>query len=81
MLLAIGIFVATITLVIWQPRGLGIGWSAISHGRACRNQQPPDDAEEEQEALDPDARAEPEGTGEQGEGEAPDEEQGLEEQE
>ena len=29
MLLAIGIFVATITLVIWQPRGLGIGWSAI----------------------------------------------------
>lgn len=29
MLLAIAIFVATITLVIWQPRGLGIGWSAI----------------------------------------------------
>ena len=29
MLLAILIFVATITLVIWQPRGLGIGWSAI----------------------------------------------------
>ncbi len=28
MLLAILIFVATITLVIWQPRGLGIGWSA-----------------------------------------------------
>ena len=29
MLIAILIFVATITLVIWQPRGLGIGWSAI----------------------------------------------------
>jgi arsenical pump membrane protein len=29
MLLAILIFVATIALVIWQPRGLGIGWSAI----------------------------------------------------
>ncbi len=29
MLLAILIFVVTITLVIWQPRGLGIGWSAI----------------------------------------------------
>ena len=28
MLLAFSIFVATITLVIWQPRGLGIGWSA-----------------------------------------------------
>ena len=29
MLIALLIFVATITLVIWQPRGLGIGWSAI----------------------------------------------------
>jgi len=29
MLLAVLIFVATITLVIWQPRGLGIGWSAV----------------------------------------------------
>lgn len=29
MLPAVLIFVATITLVIWQPRGLGIGWSAM----------------------------------------------------
>lgn len=29
MLLALVIFVATIALVIWQPRGLGIGWSAL----------------------------------------------------
>lgn len=28
MLLAGAIFVLTIVLVIWQPRGLGIGWSA-----------------------------------------------------
>ena len=28
MTLALAIFVATIALVIWQPRGLGIGWSA-----------------------------------------------------
>ena len=29
MLVALAIFVATITLVIWQPKGLGIGWSAL----------------------------------------------------
>ncbi|MEE3504546.1 arsenic transporter [Acidiphilium acidophilum] len=29
MLLAILIFLVTIVLVIWQPRGLGIGWSAM----------------------------------------------------
>jgi len=30
MLVALLIFVATVTLVIWQPRGLGIGWSAMA---------------------------------------------------
>lgn len=30
MLVALLIFIATITLVIWQPRGLGIGWSAMA---------------------------------------------------
>jgi len=29
MLVALLIFVATLVLVIWQPRGLGIGWSAM----------------------------------------------------
>ncbi|RUN77923.1 arsenic transporter [Sphingomonas sp. TF3] len=29
MFTAVLIFLATITLVIWQPRGLGIGWSAM----------------------------------------------------
>jgi arsenical pump membrane protein len=28
MLIALAIFIATLALVIWQPRGLGIGWSA-----------------------------------------------------
>ncbi|MBH0113442.1 arsenic transporter [Novosphingobium sp. YJ-S2-02] len=29
MIAALAIFLVTITLVIWQPRGLGIGWSAM----------------------------------------------------
>ncbi len=29
LVVAVLIFVATLTLVVWQPRGLGIGWSAL----------------------------------------------------
>jgi len=29
MLIAVVIFVFTMILVIWQPRGLGVGWSAM----------------------------------------------------
>ena len=29
MLIAVSIFLLTITLVIWQPKGLGVGWSAV----------------------------------------------------
>jgi Na+/H+ antiporter NhaD/arsenite permease-like protein len=35
MLTASLIFVATLALVIWQPRGLGIGWSAAAGGLAA----------------------------------------------
>ena len=29
MLIAVSIFLLTITLLIWQPKGLGVGWSAV----------------------------------------------------
>lgn len=35
MIAAICIFVATLVLVIWQPRGLGIGWSASAGALAA----------------------------------------------
>lgn len=35
MLPALLIFLATLTLVIWQPRGLGIGWSACAGAAAA----------------------------------------------
>src|SRR3546814_6308760 len=39
MLLAILIFVATIALVIWQPKGLGIGWSAMGGAIVARSEE------------------------------------------
>ena len=35
MIAALCIFVATLVLVIWQPRGLGIGWSASAGALAA----------------------------------------------
>ena len=29
-MISLAIFIATLTLVIWQPRGLGIGWCAMA---------------------------------------------------
>ncbi len=33
MLIAFLIFLVTIVLAIWQPKGLGVGWSAALGGR------------------------------------------------
>ena len=35
MLLALTLFVATLVLVIWQPRGLSVGWSASAGAAAA----------------------------------------------
>lgn len=40
MLIATSIFVVTLVLVIWQSRGLGVGWSAAGGGTADGRSQP-----------------------------------------